>query len=326
MTDQNHHVCDLLIIGAGPAGLAAAVNAASEGLRVIVLERSRVVGGQMRTSSRIENYIGFPTGLTGIDLATASLTQAERFGADLHNNSEVIDLRADNGHRKAMCANGNTYSCSVILVCTGVTYRRLEAPGADTYIGRGVFYGASPTQTAEYADQRVFIVGGANSAGQAAYFLASNGAQVDIITRSPLAKSMSQYLIERIDTCKNITVHEYARVAAVRGMRRRLTHVTIADPDGVVTYQAAALFAFIGADPQTEWAPDLMKDSRGFIQTGPDVEQDGERRLFLETSSAGVFAAGDIRSGSVKRVAASAGEGAMAIQFIHKYLDSKETS
>jgi thioredoxin reductase (NADPH) len=320
------HECDLLVIGAGPAGLAAAVNGASEGLRTIVLERNRVAGGQMRTSSRIENYIGFPTGLTGEALATASLDQALRFGATLHTDAEVIDLRGDGTNHRAMCANGTIYRCAAILVCAGVTYRRLEVPGADALLGRGVFYGASPTQAAEYGGQNVFIVGGANSGGQAALFLASNGAHVDVIARSPLAKSMSQYLIDRIAACSDIVVHESARVAAVRGTRHRLSAITVADAEGVETFSASALFAFIGADPQTEWAPTLSKDQRGFIQTGPDAEENGEKRLYLETSEHGVFAAGDIRSGSVKRVAASAGEGAMAIQFIHKHLDSKETA
>lgn len=326
------HECDLLIIGAGPAGLAAAVSAASEGLRVIVLERSKTAGGQMGTSSRIENYLGFVNGLSGADLATAAIAQAERFGADIHAGAEVIDLRGEGHgterHHRAICATGNTYSCTAILVAAGVTYRRLEVPGADPLLGRGIFYGASPTQAAEYAGQRVFMVGGANSAGQAAIFLASNHADVDIITRSPLEKSMSQYLIDRIAACPNITVHTSARVAAVRGTRHRLSHVTVADTDGVETHQAAALFAFIGADPQTDWAPQLKKDPRGFILTGQDasgINSDG--RMFLETSEAGIFAAGDIRYGSVKRVAASAGEGAMATQFIHRYLDSlKEAS
>jgi thioredoxin reductase (NADPH) len=320
------HRCDLLIIGAGPAGLAAAVNAASEGLRVIILERTGTVGGQMRTSSRIENYLGFASGLSGADLAAASLEQTQRFGADIHTASEVIDLRRDGDHHRAMCANGKVYTCAAILVAAGVTYRRLEVPGADPLLGRGIFYGASPTQAAEYADQRVFVVGGANSAGQAAVFLASNSARVDIITRSPLAKSMSQYLIDRIEASGKVEVHEEARVAAVKSTRHRLSHVTVADPDGVITHEGSALFAFIGADPQTGWAPQLAKDSRGFILSGPDAEPPGEKRLYLETSESGVFAAGDIRSGSVKRVAASAGEGAMAVQFIHKHLDTKEAT
>src|SRR5581483_8273255 len=253
------HECDLLVIGAGPAGLAAAINAASEGLRVIVLERSHDVGGQASTSSRIENYLGFPTGLTGAELAEASHEQAVRFGADIHLGSEVIDLRCEGDHHRAMCANGKTYTCTTILVTAGVTYRRLEVPGADSLIGRGVFYGASPTQVSEYAGKRVFVVGGANSAGQAALFLAQHGARVDVLTRSPLVKSMSTYLLDRLVKAEqDITVHTGARVAAVHGTKAHgIDHVTVADEAAVITHEAAALFVFIGAEPRTDWAPTL---------------------------------------------------------------------
>jgi thioredoxin reductase (NADPH) len=325
------HECDLLVIGAGPAGLAAAINAASEGLRVIVLERSAHAGGQASTSSRIENYLGFPAGLTGPELAQASEEQALRFGADIHTGSEVIDLRTEGDHHRAMCADGKTYTCSTILVTAGVTYRRLDVPGADSLIGRGVFYGASPTQVSEYAGKRVFVVGGANSAGQAALFLAQHGARVDILTRSPLAKSMSTYLLDRlVKLAADITVNTGARVAAVHGTKSHgLDHVTVADDAAVISHEAAALFVFIGAEPRTDWAPTLAKDQRGFILTGPeawDTSKDGwlEQRppFYLETSVPGIFAAGDIRSDSVKRVSAAAGEGAMAVQFVHKYLES----
>jgi len=322
------HECDLLVIGAGPAGLAAAINAASEGLRVIVLERSHDVGGQASTSSRIENYLGFPTGLTGAELAEASHEQAVRFGADIHLGSEVIDLRCEGDHHRAMCANGKTYTCTTILVTAGVTYRRLEVPGADSLIGRGVFYGASPTQVSEYAGKRVFVVGGANSAGQAALFLAQHGARVDVLTRSPLVKSMSTYLLDRLVKAEqDITVHTGARVAAVHGTKAHgIDHVTVADEAAVITHEAAALFVFIGAEPRTDWAPTLAKDAKGFILTGPDavdaVPYPEHTPLYLETSEPGVFAAGDIRSGSVKRVSAAAGEGAMAVQFIHRYLEA----
>jgi thioredoxin reductase (NADPH) len=201
----------------------------------------------------------------------------------------------------------------------------LEVPGIDGLIGRGVQYGVSPEQAEEYRGKRVFIVGGANSAGQAAVHLAQHGADVEIIARSPLSKSMSTYLVDRCTSSPQITIREGARIAAVRGdHEHRLGHVTVADANGVTTESAAGLFVFIGAEPHTDWAPNIAKDSRGFILTGPDLPD--VSRLYLETSTPGVFAAGDVRSGSVKRVAAAAGEGAMAVQFIHRYLAEKEVS
>ena len=329
MADHCHdcdHSCDLLVIGAGPAGLAAAVNAASEGLTTIVLDRAADVGGQASSSSRIENYLGFPMGLSGAELATAAHEQAVRFGAEIHTRSTVIDLREADGHHQAMCESGTTYHCGAVLVTSGVTYRTLDVPGIAPLIGRGVGYGVSPHEAEDYRGQRVFIVGGANSAGQAAINLAQHGATVELITRSPLAKSMSAYLLDRIEKNDAIQVREEARIAAVKGnSKRRLGRVTVADPEAVTTEDAAGLFVFIGAEPRTDWAPELAKDSRGFIVTGPDVP--GQKvPLYLESSVPGVFVAGDVRSGSVKRVAAAAGEGAMAVQFIHKYLTTKEAA
>jgi hypothetical protein len=210
------HSCDVLIIGAGPAGLAAAVNAASEGLGVIVLERAPQVGGQASSSSRIENYLGFPLGLSGAELARNADEQARRFGADIHTGAHVIDLRRlDDGHVQAMCQSGTVYVCRTAVVTTGVTYRTLDAPGVSELIGRGVEYGVSPAQADEYDGRRVFIVGGANSAGQAAVHLHDHGAAVTILTRSPLSKGMSAYLIERIEE-RGIAVEVGARVAAAR--------------------------------------------------------------------------------------------------------------
>jgi thioredoxin reductase (NADPH) len=318
-TCAGDHECDLLIIGAGPAGLAAAVNAASEGLHVIVLDKGTEVGGQARASSRIENYLGFPSGLTGEELAIAAEEQARRFGANLHHSAEVIDVRpTDDGRFQVMCASGTVYTCRTILIASGVTYRRLEAPGVNELVGRGVFYGVSPSQAEDYRGQRVFVVGGANSAGQAALHLAQHGADVHILTRSPLTKSMSQYLVDRIEQHARIEVWEGSRVAAVQAVEGELANVLVAAPGGVFTEQATALFIFIGADPRTTWAPQLAIDRQGFILTGNDLED--VARNFLETSVPGIFAAGDVRSGSVKRVSASVGEGAMAVQFIHKHL------
>jgi thioredoxin reductase (NADPH) len=311
------HECDLLIIGGGPAGLAAAVNAASEGLTTIVLEKDSEVGGQASTSSRIENYLGFADGLTGAELTEQARAQAERFGAEIRTDSHIIDLRATDNSHQAMCQNGHVYVCRATLITSGVTYRTLDVPGAAELLGRGVFYGASPGETAMYKGGRVFVVGGANSAGQAALHFAQHGARVEILTRSPLVKSMSTYLLDRlVEHDGDITVHTGARVAAVHG-REAITHVTVATPAAVATHKAAGLFIFIGAEPRTTWAPGIDTDERGFITTG------AKERLYLETSVPGVFAAGDVRSGSVKRVAAAAGEGAMAVQFIHRYLEER---
>lgn len=319
------HECDLLVVGAGPAGMAAAVNAASEGLRVIVLDASDHVGGQARTSSRIENYLGFPSGLTGEELAEAAEAQARRFGATIHHAAEVIDVRpTDAGDFQVMCASGTVYTCRTILVASGVTYRRLEAPGVDDLVGRGIFYGVSPSQAEDYRGQRVFVVGGANSAGQAALHLAQHGAEVTILTRSPLTKSMSQYLVERIEEHREIHVL-IGRVAAAHGTDT-LTGITISTDEAIWTHSAAGLFIFIGAEPRTAWAPQIATDTAGFILTGNDVPELLDDittlagRSFLETSIHGIFAAGDVRAGSVKRVSAAAGEGAMAVQFIHKHL------
>lgn len=336
-TCTDTHECDLLVIGAGPAGLAAAVNAASEGLHTIVLERGPRVGGQAVTSSRIENYLGFAEGLTGEELMAQAEAQAVRFGVDIHLDAEVIDLRAaDDGRHQIMCASGSVYRCRSVLIASGVTYRRLDAPGVEELLGRGVFYGLSPATAGDYADKRVFVVGGANSAGQAAVALAQHGAEVHIVTRSPLVKSMSDYLIARLQDEGDVTIHTRARIAAVRGTTLpgtthvpAMTHVVVADSAGIVTERADALFIFIGADPRTGWAPTLQLDADGFIVTGSDVIAAGENfwainpdisPTFLETSVPGVFAAGDVRSGSVKRVAAAAGEGSMAVHLIHRYL------
>lgn len=327
----HRHECDLLVIGAGPAGLAAAVNAASEGLHVIVLERGPDVGGQAASSSRIENYLGFAEGLTGTQLAEAAREQAIRFGADIHTGAEVIDLRPLDDRHQVMCASGSIYTCRSALVASGVTYRRLEAPGVEELTGRGVFYGVSPAQAEDFRGQPVVVVGGANSAGQAALHLAGHGAAVKILARSPLAKGMSQYLIDRIGHTPGINVLERARVAAVHSTDEQeveLDFVTVATPDNIVTLPAKGLFVFIGAEPRTGWAPVLHTDRAGFILTGSDLDfgklpmrafgPNGPQ--FLESSLPGVFVAGDVRAGSVKRVAAATGEGAMAIQMIHRHL------
>lgn len=333
-----HHECDLLVVGTGPAGLAAAVNAASEGLRVVLLDRSDRTGGQARSSSQIENYLGFQDGLTGEQLAAQGEAQAVRFGADLHLGSELIDVRPGDTGFVGTCNTGNTYTCRTVLIAAGVDYRRLEAPGVNELVGRGVHYGISPSETAEFEGRRVHIIGGANSAGQAALHLAQHGADVQLLTRSPLAKGMSQYLIDRIEAHAGITVREQARVAAASGEHEAylppeggigpqyLAHVTVASPEAVATEESAGLFIFIGAEPRTTWLPNLALDRRGFVLTGSDAAAepymtDWGTPQHLETSTQGIFAAGDVRAGSVKRVAAAAGEGAMAVQMIHRHLE-----
>jgi thioredoxin reductase (NADPH) len=306
------HECDLIVIGAGPAGLAAAVNAASEGLTVTVLDANDLTGGQARTSARIENYLGFRNGLTGEELAIEGTRQAKRFGARVETGAHAIDLRTlEDGRHQVTCANGDLYVCRTVLIASGVSYRKLDVPGLD---GEGVHYGISPATAEDYRDQSVHVVGGANSAGQAALHLAAHGARVTILSRSALSKAMSSYLVDRIADA-GITVREGARIAAGHTTDGILTHVTIADADGLWDETTAAVFVFIGAEPRTDWLR-VSKDGRGFILTGADAG----RALHLETSEAGVFAAGDVRSGSVKRVAAAAGEGAMAVQMIHRYL------
>lgn len=331
------HECDLLIIGGGPAGLAAAVNAASEGLTTIVLEKDSRVGGQASSSSRIENYLGFANGLTGAELTDQAESQAQRFGVELRTDAHIIDLRRIVGGWQAMCQNGHVYECRTALITSGVTYRTLDVPGIEPLIGRGVYYGADPFQAREFHGKTVFIVGGANSAGQAAIHFAQQDAKVTILTRSPLVKSMSAYLLDRIEHGFNPSVIEGARVAAVHGRdaflrghpqtdrNNGLEAITVATSDAVASHKADGLFIFIGAEPRTSWIPGLALDGKGFILTGTDIRRtDRVKRApqyFLETSFSGVFAAGDVRSGSVKRVSAAAGEGAMAVQFIHRYLE-----
>ena len=309
--------CDLLVIGGGPAGMAAAVNASAEGLRTIVLERATSVGGQAGSSSRIENYLGFPDGLSGDDLGEYARAQAVRLGADIHCEAHVIDLRTVNGEHHITCHSGNTYICPAAIISTGVTYKQLEAPGIRPYLGKGVYYGLSPRDAGQYYHRQVFIVGGANSAGQAAIHLANHEANVVILTRSPLAKGMSAYLLERIAQNDNIRVWEGARVAAVSGgenLEDGFLEVAISTPESLTFEIASGVFIFIGAEPHTDWAPTLDKDHRGYVITGKGKAPE------LETSNPGIYAAGDVRSGNIKRVATAAGEGAQAVQYVYRQL------
>jgi thioredoxin reductase (NADPH) len=321
---------DLAIIGGGPAGLAAAVYGASEGLSTVMIERE-APGGQAGSSSRIENYLGFPVGLSGADLARRAVTQARRFGVEILTPQEVTGIRVTDPYRILHLADGSEISCHALLVATGVSYRRLDVPGMDQLTGAGVYYGAAMTEAIACQGESVYIVGGANSAGQAAMHFSKYAGRVVMLVRSPLSKSMSQYLIDQIEATDNITVCTGCVVEEVKG-DTNLEGITIKNLNtgGSETVNATSLFVFIGAMPQTDWLDGMVeRDERGFILTGSDLIQDGkppkgwnlERSPFLlETSVPGIFAAGDVRYNSVKRVASGVGEGSIAVQFIHLYL------
>ena len=320
-----------MIVGGGPAGLAAAVYGASEGLHTVLIERE-APGGQAGMSSRIENYLGFPAGLSGADLARRAVAQAARFGVEIVAPQEVSSLRTDGPTHLVALGDGAELASHSLIVATGVSYRRLDAPGIERLTGAGVYYGAAMTEAITCRDEAVFIVGGANSAGQAAMYFARYAGQVTMLTRSPLAKSMSSYLIDQISATPNIAVRTNARVAAAHG-DKHLSELTIADTatGAEETVPAAALFIFIGAEPRTDWlGADIARDDRGFLLTGADLPRDANGRvrgwplerepLMLETNVPGVFAAGDVRHASIKRVASGVGEGAIAVSFVHQYL------
>jgi thioredoxin reductase (NADPH) len=324
---------DLIVVGSGPAGLAAAVYGASEGLKTLVLERE-APGGQAGQSSRIENYLGFPVGLSGADLARRATAQATRFGAEILTPQEVTVLRVQAPYKAVTLASGAELTCHALLVATGVSYRKLDAPGIEPLTGAGVYYGAAITEALSTQDQDCFVVGGGNSAGQAAMYLARFARNVSILVRGEsLAESMSQYLIDQLGQTPNIHVVNRTVVGEVHG-QDRLEAVTIVNTqtDERKTLSAAALFIFIGALPRTDWLSGAVeRDKAGFLLTGPDLIRDGKpppgwplqrAPFWLETSVPGIFAAGDVRARSVKRIASAVGEGSMAVQFIHQYLAS----
>jgi thioredoxin reductase (NADPH) len=325
-----HPFYDLVIVGGGPAGLAAAVYGASEGLQTALIERD-APGGQAGQSSRIENYLGFPVGLSGGDLARRATTQAARFGAELLAVQEVTRIEERGPAKIVQLAGGDEIGASALIVATGVDYRLLEAPGVAELTGRGVYYGGSRAEGVSCRDEHVVVVGGANSAGQAAIYFAGYAQHVTILYRGPdLAARMSRYLIDTIEQTENITVRTNAEVAAAHG-GESLERITVRDTaTGAEDETAlAAMFVFIGARPQTDWLPpDIARDERGFVLAGSELLLDGVRprwRLerapyLLETSMPGVFVAGDVRSQSMKRVASAVGEGSMAVSFVHEYL------
>jgi thioredoxin reductase (NADPH) len=319
---QEHY--DLVVVGGGPAGLAAAVYGASEGLKTVMVERE-APGGQAGQSSRIENYLGFPAGLSGSDLARRATDQARRLGAELLTVKEVVGLRAEGAARLLELGDGGVLSASCVLIASGVSYRQLDTPGFPELTGAGVYYGAAMTEARSCADQHIIIIGGANSAGQAAVYFAGYAASVTMLVRSSLEKSMSQYLIEQIAALANVNVLTGATATAAEEEDGQLRRVRIDGPDGEDTLPADACFVFIGASPRTDWLEGVLaRDERGFILSGRDVQGNGwplEREPYvLETSVPGVFVAGDVRARSVKRVASAVGEGSMAVSLIHEYL------
>lgn len=322
---------DLAIVGAGPAGLAAAVYGASEGLRTVIIERE-AAGGQAGTSSRIENYLGFPKGLSGADLARRAVTQARRFGVEIITAQEASAVQVQDTYRLIRLANGGEISCHALLIASGVSVRRLEVPGVAQLTGAGVYYGAALTEAAYYRGQDVFIVGGANSAGQAALFFARYARSVTLLARrGSLPETMSRYLIDQIETAPAVRVELNTEVVEVKGSGHLESVCTLNRLTGAVQERpAAALFILIGALPHTEIVAGLVeRDPAGFILTGPDLFREGRRPknwplsrdpYLLETSCPGIFAAGDVRHGSIKRVASAVGEGSATVAFVHQYL------
>jgi thioredoxin reductase (NADPH) len=324
---------DLAIVGGGPAGLAAAVYGASEGLKTIMVERE-APGGQAGLSGRIENYLGFPSGLTGGDLARRAVAQARRFGVEIVSPQEVTALRVDGPYRFLRLNDGTELSCHAMLLATGVQWRKLDIPGMDRLQGAGVYYGGSMTEAASCRDEDVYIVGGANSAGQAAMSYSQYAQRVVMLVRGDsLGATMSQYLVEQVQNTANIHVEYRTRVKEVHGDDHLEAVSLVCDRTGGVSrVPANSLFVFIGAEPRTSWLEGAIeRDERGFILTGPDLLKPGKRPKgwtlerdpsLLETNIPGVFAVGDVRYGSVKRVASGVGEGSVAIQFVHQYLSN----
>jgi thioredoxin reductase (NADPH) len=319
---------DLVIVGGGPAGLAAAVYGASEGLRTVMVERE-APGGQAGQSSRIENYLGFPAGLSGSDLARRATDQARRLGAELVTVQEAAALHVEGAGRLVHLSGGGILSANTVLVASGVSYRQLNAPGFAQLTGAGVYCGAALTEARACSDQHVVVIGGANSAGQAAVYFGSYAQQVTMLVRADsLSKSMSHYLIEQIAELDNVEVRTGAQAVAAEGQDGHLRSLRIRASDGAEKSEDVdACFVFIGAAPRTDWLEGVVaRDERGFILAGPDVRDHGwplsRDPYVLETSVPGVFVAGDVRARSIKRVASAVGEGSMAVSLIHEYLAS----
>jgi thioredoxin reductase (NADPH) len=327
----SYDLYDLVIVGAGPAGLAAAVYGASEGLRTLLLDR-HAPGGQAGTSSRIENYLGFPAGVSGSELTRRAIAQAQRLGAEFLAPLETMGMSIDGGYKKLTLSDGREVVTRTVLASTGMLYRQHPAPGVAELTGAGVYYGAATTEAAAFRDRHVLVVGGGNSAGQAAMHLARYAKEVEIIVRrDSLRETMSQYLIEQIEKAENIRLRPLTEVTRVEGdghvERVALTNVE----DGEMKLEDAdALFIFIGTSPRSDWLPpEVLRDAKGFVLTGRDlmaaddyarIWKEPREPLLLETSVPGVFAAGDLRAGAMNRVASAVGEGSMVVRLAHEYL------
>lgn len=322
---------DVVIIGAGPAGLAAAVYGASEGLKTLLIER-RAPGGQAGTSSRIENYLGFPSGLSGAELTRRAITQATRFGAEFLSPQEVANILVKDGYKIIQLSDGTEVNARSVVITTGVSYRQLGAIGEENYTGAGVYYGAATTEAYACSDQDVYVIGGGNSAGQAAMYLSKYARSVHILIRKPdLSATMSQYLIDQINSTKNIVVCGKSAVIEMLG-DGRLEEIKIQNIESgtIEQVKTRSVFIFIGAKPCTDWMQlNLIRNEKGYIETGRDLlrfeyfkkKWKLEREPFLlESSLPGIFAAGDVRAGAMNRIASAVGEGAMTIKFVHEYL------
>ena len=329
--DVRNEIYDVVVIGAGPAGLAASVYGSSEGLKTLLIER-RAPGGQAGTSSRIENYLGFPTGLSGADLTRRAMTQSVRFGTDFLSPQSVKAIQVQDNYKKIILDEDKEIMAKAIVITTGVDYRQLTTPGISQFKGAGIYYGAANTEAAACRDKTVFIVGGGNSAGQAAMYLSKFAKQVNILIRKDnLSYTMSSYLIDQIKGVDNISVCTSREVVEAKG-NEKLEQLTIKNINTGEVYKedAAALYIFIGAKPFTDWLDDeIITNDKGFIETGRDLQHyDNFKKIWklerdpylLETSCPGIFAAGDVRAGAMNRVASAVGEGSMAISFVHKYL------
>ena len=331
-TTADRDFYDLVVVGAGPAGLGAAVYGASEGLKTVLVERS-ATGGQAGQSSNIENYLGFPDGVSGAALTDRARRQALKFGVEVLSACDAGELTVEGPARTVTLSDGSTLSAHAVVLATGVSYRTLDAPGVAELTGAGVYYGSALTEASSAEGQDVFIVGGANSAGQAAVFFSRRAKSVTILVRGErLESSMSFYLIEQLSRIDNVTVRTCTEVAAAHG-DDHLAELTLRTTDGEEKVPAGMLFVFIGAAPRTDWLEGtVQRDARGFVVAGPDLVVDGERPAdwdldrdpyHLETSVPGVFVAGDVRSDSVKRVASAVGDGAMAVTLVHRYLEQR---
>jgi thioredoxin reductase (NADPH) len=327
-TDKSY---DLIVVGAGPAGLGAGVYGASEGLRTLMIDME-ATGGQAGTSSRIENYLGFPNGVSGAELASRATAQAKRLGAEILTTQKVVGIRVEDPYRVVVLDDGSELTCRAMILATGVTVRRLDAPGIDRLTGAGVYYGAALSEAAQFPNQPVFVVGGANSAGQGAMYLAKYASQVTMLVRGEsLHTSMSAYLIDQIAGQDNIEVLTQTVVTEAHG-DNRLEAVTLENmvTGETQTVSAAGLFLFIGAAPHSDLISDIVKcNDSGFVLTGPDLFEDGSRPqgwtldrdpFLLETSVPGIFAAGDVRHGAIRRVASAVGQGSSAVSLVHEYL------